>query len=194
MTYRNGLRNGPNCKQSSTLGTLRPGHFRPGQKSRGETRGTLPCARRKGEGESAAPGAGRGALREEDGEEKNGANCSDFFPPLTLLFFPASLPLPFLSLPLLSLGRLAPAARHRARRRTATCAGLVPRAPWGAPHARATLLQPSPSPFLSLSQVQRGAQSGGTRALTRQTLGGGGEKMLFFVSVGVGGSGRAPKC
>ena len=84
--------------------------------------------------------------------------------------------------------------RRRARPRTATCAGLVPRAPWGAPHARATLLQPSPSPFLSLSQVQRGAQSGGTRALTRQPLGGGGEKMLFFVCLGVGGSGRSPKC
>ena len=39
----------------------------------GETRGTLPCARRKGVGSRAAPVAGRGALREEDGEEESAA-------------------------------------------------------------------------------------------------------------------------
>ena len=39
-----------------------------------------------------------------------------------------------------------------------------------------------------------GPSPGGTRALTRQPLGGGGEKMLFFVCLGVGGSGRSPKC
>ena len=109
----------------------------------GETRGTLPSARRKGVGSRAAPVAGRGALREEDGEEESAAYSSDFFPSLTLLF----------------LSALAP------------CHGSRPRS------ARPT----GPSP-------------GGTRALTRQPLGGGGEKMLFFVCLGVGGSGRSPKC
>ena len=71
----------------------------------GETRGTLPCARRKGVGSRAAPVADRGALREEDGEEESAAYCSDFFPSLTLLSLSAFVALPFLSLPLLSLGR-----------------------------------------------------------------------------------------
>ena len=70
----------------------------------GETRGTLPCARRKGVGSRAAPVAGRGALREEDGEEESAP-----------ISFPLSLSSFFLPW------------------RLATAVGHVPRAPRG-PH------------------------------------------------------------
>ena len=153
-TYQNGLQICPIGKQSSTLSTLPPVQVLPGCTVLAYA-GNHAMRARLGSSchaMSAAPVAGRGALREEDGEDKSDANCSEFFPSLSLSSF---------TLPL-----------------------------W---HSTSSLTPVDASPRQSVTfRAPRGRHP--TRALTPQTPGGGGEKMLSFVCVGVGGSGRSTKC
>ena len=98
------------------------------------TRATMPCVKRMGSSchaMSAAPVAGRGALRGEDGEEKSDANSSDFFPSLSLSSF-SLLPLwhstssltPVDASPRQSVTFRAPRGRHPTR-------ALTPQTPGG---------------------------------------------------------------
>ena len=152
MTYRNGLQNGPNCKQSSTLGTLRPGHFLPGHRLLGRLGTARKHAMRRilwllpadlvvgrdawyspvcaSEGSGLEGGACRGPRGTERGRRGRGECC------LAPIFFPLSLSSFFLPW------------------RLATAVGHVPRAPRG-PHPVAQ----GPSPDNPLAGGERRCSS-----------------------------------